>query len=241
MEASLSAIRSFAIYSCDGDPSGAVNVAIEDSRQEAVRRIGDDYELLRDIAQRQAWDNNTPAPLALFDTVAQPKEVSHGQGQRRLPTKDREVRTGYQVFISFKNLDENRNPTPDYALAREVFELLTRDGTRTFFSPVSLEEFGTSAFKRAIDDALDQCQVLVAVGTSREHLESEWVRYEWDGFFHDILMGIKPSARIFSYVKGISPSSLPRVLRQNQVFENEHDGLNRLYQYIRGALSLEPG
>lgn len=236
MEASLSAIRSYAIYSCDGDPSGAVAYAIEESRQDAVRQITLDFELLLDIANRQSWDDKTPVSPSLFDTATQVAQASPAQNQTPLAAEDKETRSSYKVFISFKNLDANGNPTPDFELAREVYEYLTKRGVSAFFSPVSLEELGTSAFKRAIEDALDQCQVLVAVGSSREHLESKWVRYEWDSFAQDMLNGIKPSAQIFSYVKGIPPFTLPRDLRQNQVFEHERDSLDQLYRFIDRAL-----
>ena len=141
-----------------------------------------------------------------------------------------------QVFVSFKDLDLAGNPTEDSKLARMVFQHLQEKGLRVFYSPETLERLGTSAYKRAIDDALDECEVLVAVGTSREHLESAWVRYEWDGFSQDILSGLKPAGRIFTYVQGIPSQRLPRVLRQGQVFWHERGDLDRLCNFIRHSL-----
>lgn len=63
--------------------------------------------------------------------------------------------TDYDVFISFKNLMPNGEPTRDSALAREVYDYLTAKGFQVFLSNVSLERLGISEYKKAIDGALD--------------------------------------------------------------------------------------
>ena len=142
----------------------------------------------------------------------------------------------HDVFISFKNLDKSGKPTRDSVLAREVFDGLSGRSFRVFFSPVSLEKLGVSAYKAAIDKALDTSRVLVAVGTSAENLDAQWVRYEWDGFFNDILSGVKPHGRVFVYVEGCEPRSLPRALRQSQVFGRAEGGLEKLANFVANAL-----
>lgn len=144
-----------------------------------------------------------------------------------------------QVFISFKNLDSNGNPTRDSRLAQEVHDFLVAQGLRVFFSNVSLEKLGIAAYKRAIDGALDSAKVLIAVGTSGENLDSQWVRYEWDSFLNDILSGVKPEARLFGYVENTPISSLPRALRQSQVFEHGPGALERLFNFVANALGVK--
>ena len=141
-----------------------------------------------------------------------------------------------EVFISFKNLDEQGMPTRDSALAREVYDYLTDRGLQVFLSSVSLERLGVAAYTRAIDNALDSAQVLVAVGTSNAHLDSQWVRYEWNSFFNDTLSGIKPDGRLFTYVEGLGPRDLPRALRQVETFIHGASSLERLYNFISNAL-----
>jgi hypothetical protein len=114
---------------------------------------------------------------------------------------------------------------------------LSNLGFRVFFSPVSLEKFGVSAYKAAIDKALDSSRILVAVGTSAENLDAQWVRYEWDGFFNEILSGVKPDGRMFVYVEGCEPRSLPRALQQSQVFVRADGGLEKLGSFVSNALS----
>jgi hypothetical protein len=144
-----------------------------------------------------------------------------------------------QAFISFKNLDSDGKPTRDSQLAQEVHDFLVNQGVRVFFSNVSLEQLGVAAYKRAIDSALDSAKVLIAIGTSGEHLDSQWVRYEWDSFLNDILSGVKPDARIFGYVENTPISSLPRALRQSQVFEDGPGAMERLFNFVANALGTK--
>lgn len=144
--------------------------------------------------------------------------------------------TEYDIFISFKNLMPNGEPTRDSILAREVYNYLSAKGFSVFLSNVSLEQLGISEYKKAIDDALDVAQVLVAVGTSRENLEWRWVRYEWDSFFNDILSGVKPSGRVFGYVEGVRILDMPRSLRQSQTFVHADGAMDALSNFIANAL-----
>ena len=145
----------------------------------------------------------------------------------------------YQVFLCFKNTDDEANPTCDSVLAQKVYDYLVKKGLTVFFSARTLEELGIAAYKRAIDDALDSAQVLVTVGTSQKNLDSEWVRYEWDSYYSDILSGLKPKGKIFTYVDGIPLSKLPRALRQTQCIKDGPDSLEHLYRFIANALGVQ--
>jgi chemotaxis protein histidine kinase CheA len=138
----------------------------------------------------------------------------------------------YDVFISFKHLDSDGVPTRDSHLAEEVFYHLNSRGFKVFFSKVSLELMGADAYKRAIDDALDASTVLIAVGTSRENLESRWVQYEWDSFLQEILSGRKKNGRVFTYVDARSQWLLPYALRSLTVFRHGVDPLEKLSNYV---------
>jgi hypothetical protein len=96
-------------------------------------------------------------------------------------------------------------------------------------------------YKPAIESALDEAPVLIAVTTAPGHITSEWVKYEWDSFHNDILSGLKKNGRIFVYLEGMSASALPRALRQCQVFEyaSEEEKL-RLQEFVVSSLNLRP-
>ena len=145
----------------------------------------------------------------------------------------------HDVFISSKTLNEEGLPTRDSEIANEIFNFLSQQGLSVFLSTVSLETLGSSAYKKAIDAALDSAAVLVAIGTSADHINSTWVNYEWDSFFNDILSGIKPNGRVFTYIEGFDPKALPRALRQTQAFTHSADSLQRLFNFI--SRTLPPG
>ena len=105
----------------------------------------------------------------------------------------------FDVFISFKNTDEFGNSTPDALMAEELYHSLICKNITVFYSNYSLGILGAAQYKAAIDSALDEATVLVAVGTSAENLNSNWVRYEWDSFYGDILSGQKKGQVIFLY------------------------------------------
>jgi|GEM_PF-6418224 hypothetical protein len=67
----------------------------------------------------------------------------------------------YQVFISFKHLDDSGKPTIDAQLAEEFYRFTSDRGLSVLLSSVSLEDLGIATYKKAIDDALDSAQVLL--------------------------------------------------------------------------------
>lgn len=142
----------------------------------------------------------------------------------------------YEVFISFKHTELDGSETKDFHIANEVYQFLTAKGICVFFSNESFKTMGVSVYKQKIDDILDIVKVLIVIGTSREHLEAKWVRYEWDSFCSDILDGIKIDGKIFNYIDGMSLSELPRSLRRCQSFERNETSLEQLGQYVFSAL-----
>ena len=148
--------------------------------------------------------------------------------------------TDYQVFISRKNLDDSGRKAPEAEIAQELYDHLVSLGISVFLDDISLMQEGRGTYKREIDDALDAATVLIAVGTTRENLESSWVRYEWDGFFNDIISGIKPDGQVISLVSGLKPAHLPRALRQAQSFDYHRDGIEKIGEFLVNALGVGP-
>lgn len=148
----------------------------------------------------------------------------------------------YQVFISFKNTDSNGQHTKDYHMAYALYTHLINKGIKVFFSEETLEILGDSDYKAAIEEALDAVNVLVVVGTSAEHLNSKWVKYEWDSFHQDILSDLK-DAEIFSYLADLDIHTLPRALRSLQAVQhNEEDpgiSISKLYNFIKNSLGIK--
>ena len=144
----------------------------------------------------------------------------------------------HDVFISFKNSDENGRQTKDSEIANKLYDFLTDKGLRVFFSNVELEFTGKAQYTKVIDDALDTSRFLIAVGSNHNNLNSQWVRYEWESFLNDIRSGIKPNAEVFVFlVNDMRIDDLPRALRQQQAFDaGDKDSWEKLYRFIKNAV-----
>jgi TIR domain len=214
-EAFSDALKSHAIYSSHGDPKSGVHAAIKDAAESSQQTLESAYEkaLLHSSA-----DNAEPGP-----------------GNKPEPDAAKRATRKFDIFISFKNLDGAGRETRDCWIAKQISTALASSGWSVFFSLDSLERLGTSAYKAVIDDALDQASVLVVVGTSRENLESPWVRYEWDGFINDIIGSAKPEGRVFTILENLLPRDLPRGLRQFKTFQYSDSEIGKLIRYIAAA------
>lgn len=150
----------------------------------------------------------------------------------------------YDIFISFKNTDANGAETKDTAIAEELFRRLTEQGFRTFFSKTILLEQGAAAYKAAIEQALDEAHVLIAVATDVNYINSDWVAYERESFHNDILSGRKQNACIVPYLQNIHNLDVPRSLRNYQTFQIGTHSVSDVVEFIKhflrsGAASVE--
>lgn len=141
----------------------------------------------------------------------------------------------YDVFISFKYSDSLGNRTPDFEMARELYEALSALGYRTFFSSNTLEKMGSSRYKADIDEALDRARVMIVVLSCAEYASSHWVQYEWDSFYNDYLSGVRADANLFTMTANVDLHELPRTLRNVQSFDYGA-GVSHVCDYIKNVL-----
>lgn len=147
----------------------------------------------------------------------------------------------YDVFISFKNTDENGTYTEDSYLAEKLYLALKQENLNVFYSNIVLNEVGAAAYKNAIEDALEQSSVLVSIATKVEYLTSQWVSYERESFHNDILSGRKKSACIVPFIKNISGCDVPRSLRNYQTFEIGVSSISDVVSFIKKFInSVKP-
>lgn len=145
----------------------------------------------------------------------------------------------YDVFLSFKNLDENGVKTEDAYIAENMYNVLKEQGLSVFFSNIVLNELGAAAYKNAIEDALEQTRVLVSIATKKEYIESKWVSYERESFHNDILSGRNAKACIVPYLKNISGLDVPRSLRNYQTFQIDASPISDVIDFIKKFLHTE--
>ena len=100
------------------------------------------------------------------------------------------------VFLSFKNLDDDGNPTRDSQLAREIYDYLTSRGLDVFFSNVSLEQLGVAEYTRAIDDALSYNYEEIPAAEGR----AARILAEAQGYYSDVVEAAKGEADHFNKI-----------------------------------------
>lgn len=122
----------------------------------------------------------------------------------------------FDIFISFKNTDDNGHLTEDSKIAEMVYKEFCSRKLPAFYSNITLLKLGESVYKRSIDNALDSAKILILIGTDLKHIQSRWIKYEWESFHTDILNGIKRDGEIITYTQNINAHSLPRPLRSYQ-------------------------
>lgn len=143
-----------------------------------------------------------------------------------------------RVFLSFKNTNADGTPSPESDIASRLYGALVEAGIPAFFSNVSLMEFGETAYKDAIEKALDEAEVLVLVGTSIDHITSRWVKYEWSSFHEEILSGDKKNGVIVPYLSSSIPRrDRPIALRNLESFSCDRDDVNRVTEFVLNILS----
>lgn len=142
-----------------------------------------------------------------------------------------------EVFISFKNSDFSGHPTQDSQIAKQLFEELNERKIAAFYSNSSLLSLGQSVYKKSIDEALESTKVLIVVSSDIEFLTSEWVKYEWESFHHDILSGMKKDAQIVPYFGSFTREQTPRSLRDFQTFDIHQHSPAQVADFVANILS----
>jgi hypothetical protein len=144
----------------------------------------------------------------------------------------------YHAFITFKDTDEEGDPTHDSILARKIFKFLSGKGLNVFHNTTSVENLGEAESEKAIEDALDSSQIMVVVGISPENVNSGKVHHMWNRFNNLIVGGVKPDGLIVSYIKGFDRSELSEVLGNNEVIIDSDVSRERLFKLILNLIDM---
>ena len=88
----------------------------------------------------------------------------------------------YDVFICYKETDENGHRTQDSVIANDIYYQLTQEGFKVFYAAITLEDKLGSAYEPYIFAALNSAKVMLVIGTRPEYFEAVWVKNEWSRY-----------------------------------------------------------
>lgn len=115
----------------------------------------------------------------------------------------------YDVFISYKELDNYGQRTVDSVLAQDIYNDLTNKGYNVFFARNTLEGKLGQEYEPIIYAALSSAKVMVVVGTAPSNFDAVWVRNEWRRFQ---LMEDKSDRTIIPVFRNMPAERLPAEL-----------------------------
>ncbi len=120
----------------------------------------------------------------------------------------------YDIFICYKETDENGERTVDSVLAQDVYDALTERGYRVFFSRISLEDKLGTEYEPYIFAALNSAKLMLAFGTDFEYYNAVWVKNEWSRFLK--LMEKDKGKHLIPCYKGIDAYDMPKEFQRLQ-------------------------
>ncbi len=136
----------------------------------------------------------------------------------------------FDVFICYKETDNNGRRTPDSVLANDLYHQLTQEGFKVFFSRITLEDKLGTAYEPYIFAALNSAKVMVALGTKPEYFNAVWVKNEWSRYLSLIKNGAKKM--LIPAYKDMDPYDLPEEFSHLQA--QDMSKLGFMQDLIRG-------
>ena len=88
----------------------------------------------------------------------------------------------YDIFICYKETDENGKRTKDSVLANELYYQYTQEGFKVFYAAITLEGKLGKDYEPIIFAALNSAKVMLVVGSKPEYFNAVWVKNEWARF-----------------------------------------------------------
>ena len=140
----------------------------------------------------------------------------------------------FDVFICYKETDNNGRRTPDSVLANDLYHQLTQEGFKVFFSRITLEDKLGTAYEPYIFAALNSAKVMVALGTKPEYFKAVWVKNEWSRYLSLIKQGQKKI--LIPAYKDMDPYDLPEEFSHLQA--QDMSKLGFMQDLIRGIKKI---
>ena len=134
----------------------------------------------------------------------------------------------YEIFISFKDLDNESNRTVASRLAEKIYDSLDVKKYNAFFSRYVLPGMAGEEYKPEINYALESAKLLVIVFSNAEEVNSEWVKYEWKYF----LKHKKPILTVFKGCGKANRENMPQEIKKLEYIDLTDDTSGKQYDFM---------
>ena len=142
----------------------------------------------------------------------------------------------YDIFICYKETDENGQRTVDSVIAQDVYDALTEKGYRVFFSRITLEDKLGQEYEPYIFAALNSAKIMLAFGTDYEYYNAVWVKNEWSRYLK--LMAKDKTKHLIPCYKGIDAYDMPKEFAKLQA--QDMGKVGAMQDLMRGIEKLLP-
>lgn len=142
----------------------------------------------------------------------------------------------YDIFICYKETDDIGNRTVDSVLAQDIYDMLTENKYRVFFSRISLEDKLGVEYEPYIFAALNSARIMLAIGTDYEYYNAVWVKNEWSRFLQ--LMTKDRKKMLIPCYKNIDAYDIPKEFAKLQA--QDLGKIGAMQDLLRGIKKLMP-
>ncbi len=141
----------------------------------------------------------------------------------------------FDVFICYKETDNNGRRTQDSVLANDLYHQLTQEGFKVFFSRITLEDKLGTAYEPYIFAALNSAKAMVVLGTKPEYFNAVWVKNEWSRYLSLVRQSSGKKVLIPAY-RDMDPYDLPEEFSHLQA--QDMSKLGFMQDLIRGIKKI---
>lgn len=140
----------------------------------------------------------------------------------------------FDVFICYKETDENGKRTVDSTIANDIYYQLTQEGFKVFFAAITLEDKLGQEYEPYIFAALNSAKVMLVLGTKPEYYSAVWVKNEWSRFLQ--LMKSERSKLLIPCYRDMDAYDLPEEFAHLQA--QDMSKLGFMQDLIRGIKKI---
>ena len=142
----------------------------------------------------------------------------------------------YDIFICYKETADDGQRSIDSVIAQDVYDALTEEGYKVFFSRITLEDKLGQEYEPYIFAALNSAKVMLAFGTQYDYYNAVWVKNEWSRFLQLMESGQKKT--LIPCYKNIDAYDMPKEFAKLQA--QDMGKVGAIQDLIRGIKKIVP-